>query len=95
MEKVKTKIGPMAFDHADYDADSDVLYLHVGEPQKAEGEQTPEGHVLRYAPGTQEIVGLTVLGPRRILDRDGKLTVTIAEPVEASAEDLAPALAAV
>jgi hypothetical protein len=37
MEKVKIKIGPVTFDHADYDADSDVLYLHVGEPQKAEG----------------------------------------------------------
>lgn len=95
MEQVKIKIGPVTFDHADYDADSDVLYLHVGAPQEAEGEETPEGHVLRYAPGTQTIVGLTVLGPRRILDRDGNLTVTIPDPVEASADDLAPALAAV
>jgi uncharacterized protein YuzE len=95
MEQVKIKIGPVAFDHADYDADSDVLYLHVGEPREAEGEETPEGHVLRYAPGTQNIVGLTVLGARRLLDRDGNLTVTIPEPIEASADDLAPALAAV
>lgn len=95
MEPVKIKIGPVTFDHADYDADSDVLYLHVGEPQEAEGEETPEGHVLRYAPGTQNIVGLTVLGARRLLDRDGNLTVTIPEPIEASADDLAPALAAV
>ena len=95
MEQVKIKIGPVTFDHADYDADSDVLYLHVDEPQDAEGEETPEGHVLRYAPGTQNIVGLTVLGARRLLDRDGNLTVTIPEPIEASADDLAPALAAV
>jgi uncharacterized protein YuzE len=95
MEQVKIKIGPVTFDHADYDAGSDVLYLHVGEPQEAEGEETPEGHVLRYAPGTQSIVGLTVLGARRLLDRDGNLTVTIPEPIEASADDLAPALAAV
>ena len=95
MEQVKIKIGPVTFDHADYDADSDVLYLHVGKPQVAEGEETPEGHVLRYAPGTQDIVGLTVLGARRLLDRDGTLTVTIPEPIEASADDLAPALAAV
>jgi uncharacterized protein YuzE len=95
MEQVKIKIGPVTFDHADYDADSDVLYLHVGEPQDAEGEETPEGHVLRYAPGSQNIVGLTVLGARRLLDRDGNLTVTIPEPIEASADDLAPALAAV
>lgn len=95
MEQVKIKIGPVTFDHADYDADSDVLYLHVGEPQEAEGEETPEGHVLRYAPGTQNIVGLTVLGARRLLGRDGNLTVTIPEPIEASADDLAPALAAI
>ncbi|MBN9623330.1 MAG: DUF2283 domain-containing protein [Actinobacteria bacterium] len=95
MDQVKIRIGTVTFDHADYDADSDVLYLHVGEPQEAEGEETPEGHVLRYAPGTQSIVGLTVLGARRLLDRDGNLTVTIPEPIEASADDLAPALAAV
>ncbi|HTT95924.1 MAG TPA: hypothetical protein VMF55_14725 [Solirubrobacterales bacterium] len=91
MEHVKIKIGPVTFG----DADSDVLHLHVGEPQDAEGEETPEGHVLRYAPGTQNIVGLTVLGARQLLDRDGNLTVTIPEPIEASAADLAPALAAV
>jgi uncharacterized protein YuzE len=95
VEQVKIKIGPIAFDRADYDAESDVLYLHVGEPRKAEGEETPEGHLLRFAPGTQRIVGLTILGARRILDRDGNLTVTIPETVETSADDLAPALAAV
>ncbi len=95
MEQVNIRIGHITFDHADYDADSDVLYLHVGEPQKAEGEETPEGHVLRYAPGSQRIVGLTVLGAQRILDREGELRVTIPESVKASADDLAPALAAV
>jgi uncharacterized protein YuzE len=95
MERVNIRIGHITFDHADYDAGSDVLYLHVGEPQEAEGEETPEGHVLRYAPGSQHIVGLTVLGAQRILDREGELRVTIPEPVKASADDLAPALAAV
>jgi uncharacterized protein YuzE len=95
MEQVKIKIGPVTFDHADYDAVSDVLYLHIGEPQEAEGEETPEGHVLRYAPGTQKIVGLTIVSARHLLDLDGTLTVTIPEPIEASADDLAPAFAAV
>jgi hypothetical protein len=72
-----------------------VLYLHVGAPQKAEGEETPEGHVLRYAPGSQRIVGLFVLGAQRILDNEGELRVTIPEAVKASADDLAQALAAV
>ncbi len=95
MERVRITIGPVSFDHADYDAQSDVLYLHVGEPQAGEGEETPEGHVVRYAPGTGRIVGLTVIGAREILERDGRLSVTIPETVQASAETLAPALAAV
>jgi uncharacterized protein YuzE len=95
MEQVTIKIGPITFDHADYDPDGDVLYLHIGEPQPGEGEETPEGHVLRYAPGTQTIVGLTILGAQRVLDLEGDLTVTIPEPAKASAEDLAPALAAI
>lgn len=95
MERVNIAIGPLSFDHADYDADSDVLYLHIGPPQEGDGEETPEGHVVRYAPGTNRVVGLTVLGARRILERDGRLAVTVPETVETSAEDLAPALAAV
>lgn len=95
MERVEIKIGPITFDHADYDDEGDVLYLHVGEPQVAEGEQTPEGHCLRFVPGTQEIIGLTILGPRRRLERHGNLTVTIPESFEATPDDLAPGLAAV
>jgi uncharacterized protein YuzE len=94
MEAVNIHIGPLAFDHADYDADSDVLYLHVGPPQAGEGEETPEGHVLRFAPGSHRIVGLTIINARQLLDRDGRLIVTVPETVEASADDLAPALQA-
>jgi len=95
MERVNIKIGPLSFDHADYDAENDVLYLHVGEPRVGEGEETPEGHVLRYAPGTNRVVGLTVLGAKRVLVRDGHLSITVPETVETSAEELAPAFAAV
>jgi uncharacterized protein YuzE len=95
MERVNITIGPLSFDHADYDAENDVLYLHVGEPQGGEGEETPEGHIIRYAPDTSRVVGLTVLGARRILQRDGRLGITVPGMVEKTAEDLAPALAAV
>ncbi len=94
MEQVDIGIGPVQFDHADYDSEHDVLYLHVGEPQDGEGEETPEGHVIRYAPGTHRIVGLTLLSPRRTLERDGRIVVTIPETVEATAQDLAAAIAA-
>ncbi len=92
MEAVNIHIGPLAFDHANYDADGDVLYLHVGDPQPGEGEETPEGHVLRFAPGSQRIIGLTIINAQHLLDRDGRLIVTVPETVEASADDLAPAL---
>lgn len=95
MEALRVQIGPLVFDHADYDAESDVLYLHIGSPSVAEGEETPEGHLVRFAPGTQQVVGLTVVNARWLLDRDGRLTVTVPETVEASAAELAPALAIV
>ncbi len=94
METVNIHIGPLVFDHADYDPDGDVLYLHVGEPSEGEGEETPEGHLVRFEPGTQRIVGLTVVNARTVLERDGRLVVTVPETVEASADELAPALAA-
>ena len=50
---------------------------------------------MRYTPGTNRIVGLTVLGARHLLDRDGHLAVTVLETVETTAEGLAPVLAAV
>ena len=50
--------------------------------------------MVRFEPGTQRIVGLTVINARSVLDRDGRLIVTVPETVEASADELAPALAA-
>jgi uncharacterized protein YuzE len=95
MELVNLQIGPVIFDHADYDAEHDILYLSVGEPQAADAQETPEGHAIRYAPGTNRIVGLTVLGPRWIIEHEGKLTVTFPEIVETrSAEDVADLLVA-
>ncbi len=94
MDAMNIRIGPLVFDHADYDPDGDVLYLHVGAPQAGEGEETREGHVLRFAPGTQQIVGLTIINAKHVLERDGRPVVTVPETVEASADELAVALEA-
>jgi len=67
-----------------------VLSLHVGSAREAKGEETPEGHVLRFEPGTEQIVGLTVMNSRWLLDRDGRLIVTIPGKVEASATSWLP-----
>jgi uncharacterized protein YuzE len=95
MDRVNIEIGATVFDRADYDAESDVLYLHVGDPRPAEGEETPEGHVVRFAPGTHQVVGLTLLSPRKILQREGRVAITVSKVVEKTADDLAPAFAAV
>jgi len=41
MEGLNIRSGPLAFDHADYDADVGILCLHVAQPQPGGGEETP------------------------------------------------------
>jgi hypothetical protein len=43
MGAVNVRVGPLAFDPADYDADGDVLHLHIGPPREREGDQPPRG----------------------------------------------------
>ncbi len=85
------RIDGLTFDHASYDAQGDVLYLHVGQPQPAaESEETVEGHVLRYDDHGR-IIGVTIVNARWYLERDGAITVTLPHPQwRASAGDLAP-----
>lgn len=51
----------------EYDEDGDVLYISVGEPQKALGVDIGEGVVVRYREDVKEIVGLTILGVKERL----------------------------
>lgn len=83
-------IGTVTFDHIEYDADGDVLYLSVGEPREpADSYGTPEGHNVRYAPDGR-VIALTLVNPKWLLERDGELRVTI--PSRLSADVLAPAI---
>lgn len=96
MERINLRLGSIVFDYADYDAEYDILYLRVGEPEPSEAEDTPEGHSIHYAMGTNRIVALTMSSPRYILEHEGRLTVTFPEVVETrSHEEMADALAAV
>ena len=70
------KLGDWYFDSAEYDEERDVLYLSMGEPRPGYGEETPEGHILRYDE-TGEFCGLTLVGVRGILDDGGYVDVTI------------------
>lgn len=85
-------IGTITFDHVEYDADGDVLYLSVGEPREAaDSYGTPEGHNVRYD-DHGEVIGLTLVNSKWLLERDGELQVTF--PNRVSADTIAPAMVA-
>lgn len=88
-----TRIGNHEFDHERYDVEGDVLYLSIGPPRSAASTfATPEGHAVRLGPNG-EVLGLTIVNAKWLLDRDGKLVVTIPERVESSPSELEEALA--
>lgn len=86
-------IAAITFNRVEYDAEGDVLYLHVGDPSRAvDFDETPEGHAVRLdAEGN--VVGLTLVRPKRLLERDGELRVTLPVPSDVPSEQLASALA--
>lgn len=88
-------IGSHTFDIVSYDAGGDVLYLHTRLPDGAvDFDETPEGHALRFG-ADGEVVGLTIVRPRALLERHGKLEITLPvrqEHVELVAATLDPAL---
>lgn len=69
-------IGEWIFDSVDYDAESDVLYLSVGEPRPGYGDETPEGHILRFDED-DVLCGVTLVGIRGVLDKQGEVLVTM------------------
>ncbi len=86
--------GPYEFDHVSYDTDGDVLYLRRGERQAAATTfGTPEGHAVGLDENG-EVIGITIVNAKWLLERDGKITVAVPSLIETSAEDLAAALAA-
>ncbi len=83
-------IGAISFDRVDYDREVDVLYLTSGDPTDGvDFDETPEGHGVSYN-ANGDVVGLTIVGARGLLDQDGALTLTVHNRVDACA--LEPAL---
>ncbi len=86
-------VGPYEFDHVSYDSDGDVLYLRRGERQAAADTfGTPEGHAVRLD-DSGEVIGITIVNAKWLVERDGKITVTVPSLIETNADDLAEALA--
>jgi len=71
-------IGPFRFTHCSYDAESDVAYLSIGSPREAIVWESPEGHLLRLDPDTDELVGITFLHLRARIEAGG-LDITFPE----------------
>lgn len=85
-------ISGIGFDRVEYDTDADVLYLHVGDPARAVNyDETPEGHAARFN-REGELVGLTLVRPKRLLERSGELHITIPVPTVVPSAELAPVL---
>jgi uncharacterized protein YuzE len=87
------KIGTTTFDTMSFDSEADVLYLHVGDPASAtDFDESPEGHALRFDAGGR-LVGLTMVGARRLLEEESRVVVTLGEPVTVDRGLLARAVA--
>lgn len=72
-------LGHWYFDHSRYDREQDVLYLSIGEPRPGHGEETPEGHILRFDE-EGEVCGVTLVGIQQLLDAGNEVGVTLPPP---------------
>ncbi len=87
MNKTVT-IGSWTFDHVSYDEQADVVYLSIGPPRRAVGEQTPEGHVALFDEETGEFCGLTLIGLQRIIAGDEPDDVTLPSTQQINSQEL-------
>jgi uncharacterized protein YuzE len=87
-------IGDIAFDNVSYDAEGEVLYLHVGDPRSAvDFDESSEGHHLRFD-ASGNLVGITIVNAKRLLERQGSVIITVPERLEIGPDALGTALAA-
>ena len=88
-------VGDITFDHVEYDADADVLYLHVGEPSRAVAfDESPEGYALRFD-GEAKLIGVTIIGARQIIKSGQHLIVTVPARIEIEPKPLGAVFSAV
>jgi uncharacterized protein YuzE len=78
------QIGPYTFDRVRYDHDADVLYLSIGDPARAaDWDETPAGHAVRFDEHG-DLIGLTLIGVRRLLDEARGEELLLELPARAS-----------
>jgi uncharacterized protein YuzE len=69
-------IGEWIFDNVDYDVERDVLYLSIGEPRPGYGDETPEGHILRYDE-EGAFCGVTLIDVQKTLEEKSEVVVAV------------------
>ena len=90
------EIAGIIFDRVRYDTDGDVLYLPTATHRpRPNSTPPPRGHALRFDADGQ-LVGVTLLNARWLLDHDGeiKLTASMPEQMHLAAEQLQDVLVA-
>lgn len=88
---MNVKIDDLIFDRGNYDAEGDVLYLARGAANHAsDAALTREGHGVRYDE-SGEVIGVTIINARRIIEHDGYLTITLPHVVLVQADELVTA----
>ena len=70
------RVGPYTFSDVSYDAPSDVLYASIGELPSSRRERTPEEHLWHFD-DRGRFRGLTLMGPREQLEREGAVHVSL------------------
>lgn len=90
---MSVRIADIEFDDVTYDRVADVLYPWHGEPRRpAHDDASPEGHYLQFGEDGS-LIAVTIVNARWLLERDGKIVITLPErTIETS--DLGDVLAA-
>ena len=70
------RIGRHTFRFITYDPPSDVLDAGVDGPPEGRRERSPEDHIWRVDEKGR-LLGITLMNPRRQLERDGAVYVTL------------------
>lgn len=93
LETMTVHVGPHEFARFSYDDDGDVLYLRTRSERPATDTfASPEGHAVRLDEHG-EVIAITIVNAKWLLERDGGLSVTVPSLMEADPGDLARALA--
>ena len=91
---MSVSIDGIEFDNVTYDREGDVLYLWAGEPRHpAYDDASPEGHYLQFGPDGS-LIAVTIVNARWLLERDGKIVITLPDHRRLETSDLGDVLAA-